>query len=62
VDLRHDTRRTVPETIVIVLRELGTFLRDLGQSMVTWSDRLKGWVCALDSAYPDWRSMPEAYL
>ena len=62
VDLRRDTRRTVPETCRAVLQEVGLFLVALGQRLIVWADRLGMFIAALDGAYPQWRLLPEAQL
>ncbi len=61
VDLSHDAPRTMLERLIDVLIGVGNFLIRLGQTLCEWAKRLFGFLQALDSNYPGWRTLPEAH-
>jgi len=59
-DLAHGRERSLPETIVAVLREAGHFLVALGERLVYWSEQLAAFTAALAQRCPGWRQWPES--
>jgi hypothetical protein len=60
VDLRHDVKRQLPDTLVSVLRALGVFFTGLGEQLLAWAEQLASLIVALDREHPGWRALPEA--
>jgi hypothetical protein len=51
VALRRE-RRSLPETLVSVLRALGVFFETLGARLISWAEQLERFVAALDREHP----------
>ncbi len=59
VDLRHQ-KRPWPETLVDILKAIGLFLKSLGDKLMDYAERLRAFLDALDTHWPQWRQLPEA--
>lgn len=60
VNLHRDRMRTLPETLISILRALAAFFHSLGERLAYWAEELADFVRALDIQYPQWRDLPEA--
>ena len=52
--------RTLLEKLIAILKALGVFFKQLGESCLKWAAELAAFVQSLDARFPAWRTMPEA--
>ncbi len=62
VDLSPKPRRNLLEIVTLLLRAIGHTLKDWGERLSEYADRLADLVESLDESSPGWRELPEAQL
>jgi hypothetical protein len=61
LDLEHGRDRTALEAVEALLRGLALFVAKLAERLFEWAESLSDLIRALDSAFPEWRALPEAH-
>ncbi len=62
VDLSPKPQRNLLEVVMFLLRAIGHTLKDWGERLSEYADKLADLIESLDESDPSWRELPEAQL